>query len=59
MPDGSYIEIEDNRTTLYGEGYLVRNGRIDKICENGESLDLSNESDIEKMVLLKRIAAKA
>lgn len=37
LVDGSYIFVEDNRSTLYGEAYLVRNGTLEKVCEIDES----------------------
>lgn len=54
LPDGSYIEIEEDKTMLFGEAYLIRDGKLTKICENDESLDISRDEDIEKLVLLKR-----
>ena len=38
--DGSYVVIEDGKQTLYGEAYMIRNGEIEKICEDGGSLEL-------------------
>lgn len=40
IPDGSYIFIKDNISTLFGEGYIIENGRITKICDNNNSLIL-------------------
>ena len=40
MPDGSYILEEDGCAVLYGEGYCVSEGKIERICEDGESLEL-------------------
>ncbi|MBQ2450395.1 MAG: Type 1 glutamine amidotransferase-like domain-containing protein [Lachnospiraceae bacterium] len=54
LPDGSYIEITDDKTMLFGEAYLIRDGKLTKICENDESLDISREEDLEKLILLKR-----
>lgn len=53
LPDGSYIEIAEDKTMLFGEAYLIRDGKLTKICENGESLDISRDEDIEKYILLK------
>jgi peptidase E len=33
LVDGSFIYIENGKETLYGEGYLIKNGAISKICE--------------------------
>lgn len=54
LPDGSYIKIADDKTILYGEAYLISDGQLTKICENDEWLDISNDEDLEKFVLLKR-----
>lgn len=34
--DGSYILIENENQTLYGEGYRIKDGMIQQICENGK-----------------------
>lgn len=54
LPDGSYIKVTADKTVVYGEAYLIRDGKLTKICENHEWLDISNGEDIEKYVLLKR-----
>lgn len=36
LVDGSYLEIEDETTTLYGEAYLIENGQITQICKENE-----------------------
>lgn len=36
LMDGSYLEIEDETTTLYGEAYLIENGQITQICKENE-----------------------
>ena len=38
--DGTYLLIEDGKTTLHGEAYLLRNGAMKKICESGQSMTL-------------------
>ena len=40
MPDGSYVHVTDGVATLHGEGWLVADGRMEKICERGQSLAL-------------------
>lgn len=40
LVDGSYIFVDDNKSTLYGEGYWVHNGTITKICDNDKSIEL-------------------
>ena len=54
LPDGSYIKVTDDKTVVYGEAFLIQDGKLTKICEKNECLDISNEEDIEKYVLLKR-----
>lgn len=41
LPDGSYILCNDGKETLYGEAYRIRNGILEQICTNGNSIDLS------------------
>lgn len=36
FPDGTYLLIEDGRTTLYGEAYRLADGQMEKISEPGE-----------------------
>jgi dipeptidase E len=38
--DGAYVIIENGVHTLYGEGYLIKDGKCEKICNNGEKLVL-------------------
>ena len=38
--DGSYLIMDDARTTLYGEAYQILNGVETRICTNGESIIL-------------------
>ena len=40
LMDGSYILVKNGRTTLHGEAYLIRNGHMAKICENGHHITL-------------------
>lgn len=40
IPDGSYIIQKGNEKTLYGEAYLIKNGKIEQICENDDILTL-------------------
>lgn len=36
MPDGSYILVEDGNAVMYGEGYLMADGKLTKICDDEE-----------------------
>ena len=38
--DGSYIFDDGNTQTLYGEGYILNNRNIEKICDDGKKLVL-------------------
>lgn len=42
LNDGSFIVIDNGEQTLYGEAYRIRNGKLKKICENGESLEIAS-----------------
>lgn len=39
--DGSYVMIDDVRTTLFGEGYLIADGKIRKVCEQDQHILLA------------------
>ncbi len=38
LPNGSYVMIDERKETLYGKSYLIKNGAMQKICENEKSL---------------------
>lgn len=38
--DGSYVLVKDGQTMLYGEAYLIQDGRLKQICRVGEHLAL-------------------
>lgn len=40
LNNGSYILIENGVETIYGEAYLIKDGRIKQICEHGNSIVL-------------------
>lgn len=40
LNDGSYIMIHDGQTTLYGEAYMIKDGRQWQICEDGQYVSL-------------------
>ena len=40
MPDGSYVHVTDGRATLYGEGWFIADGRMEKVCESEGTLAL-------------------
>lgn len=40
IPDGSYVLVEGGREILFGEGYLVAEGRIEQICADKEAVQL-------------------
>ncbi len=38
LNDGSYIMIDDEKTTVYGEAYMIKDGLLTQICQIGCSL---------------------
>ncbi len=40
IPDGSYVHVKEGRTTLWGEGWRMAEGRMERICRDGEHLAL-------------------
>ena len=40
LPDGSYLFIENGKEEIRGEAYLIRDGSMSKIAENGETVVL-------------------
>lgn len=40
LVDGSYIFVENNKSTLYGEAYWLQDGVSTKICEKDEKIHL-------------------
>jgi hypothetical protein len=38
--DGSYIISIDGDETLYGEGFLIKDGEQNKICKKGECVKI-------------------
>lgn len=40
FPDGTYLLGHDGRETIFGEFFLIENGVLRKVCENGESMEL-------------------
>ena len=43
LVDGSYVMRLDDTYTLWGEGYLIRDGRMTQICRAGEHIIISEE----------------
>ena len=41
MPDGSYILCTEEEEIIFGEAYRLRNGILELICVDGESIDLA------------------
>ena len=40
LVDGSYFMIENGKTTLFGEAYLIKDGRIERICEKDKKINI-------------------
>lgn len=47
--DGSYIVCKDGTETLYGEAYLLLNGRVELICKNDKKLVLTENNKTMQM----------
>lgn len=41
LVDGSFVTVEKNRTILYGEAYLIKDGTTQQVCKKGESLRIN------------------
>ena len=41
LNDGSYVAIDGDRQTLYGEAYLIKDGEIRQLCEDNASVSLN------------------
>ena len=41
--DGSYVMRRDNTYSLWGEGYLIRDGQMKPICQRGEHIVITPE----------------
>ncbi len=41
LEDGSFIFVNDNKSVLYGEAYLIQDGILVKICDNDMSITLT------------------
>lgn len=40
LNDGSYIMVDDGKTTLYGEAYMIKDGQQTQLCKDGEFFSL-------------------
>lgn len=40
LVDGSYVFVKNGETTLYGEAYLIQDGRISHICDCGAAMKI-------------------
>lgn len=43
LVDGSYVMRIDDEYTLWGEGYCIRDGRIEHICRDGEHITIGED----------------
>lgn len=39
--DGTYIVVSGGKSIIYGEAYRIKDGAMEKICEHGQSIDIS------------------
>lgn len=42
LTDGAYVFVNEGKSVLYGEAYLIDNGIIEKVCETNRSIELLN-----------------
>ena len=42
LNNGSYIKIENNKSIVCGESYIIKDNEIKQICKDGECIELSN-----------------
>ncbi len=40
LPDGSYVLSKDGQETLYGEAYIIHDGIMEQLCEEGGEMSL-------------------
>lgn len=40
LVDGSYVMVENSKSTLYGEAYFLGDGVMKQICQAGEQIEL-------------------
>ena len=40
LPDGSYLLIEEGRTTLYGEAYRIADGQLEQISQEDQIIEI-------------------
>ncbi len=43
LVDGSYIIVSKEETRLFGEAYLIEDGRLSKLCEENDSLRVAGD----------------
>lgn len=46
LPDGSYIMIENGKTTVFGEAYRIKDGTVKQICEKDKNLTLAEQENL-------------
>lgn len=44
--DGTYIMLNDNIATVFGEAYLIKNGKIKKLCKRKKKLNIKKRDDL-------------
>ena len=40
LVDGSYLFSENGKETVYGEAYVISDGKIEKICEEDQTVQI-------------------
>lgn len=41
LNDGSYVLVDDNTSTVYGESFVLKNGKLTKICSDKKSKQIN------------------
>ena len=50
LDDGSYVLHEDDKTTVYGSAYIMKNGTITQICDKEQAIPYQNQKPAEPIL---------
>ena len=45
LPDGSYVLVENGVETVFGEAYLISDGKVEQFCSDDDCREIYNYSD--------------
>ena len=40
LENGSYIILDDKNTEIYGNAYIIKHGKVNKICSTNKSISI-------------------